>query len=120
MSGFEPKAALEAIDRYRVTHSQWVPTHFTRFLKMPAEDWEGHDLSSHRFAIHAAALFVYQHMDAVDGKQARRTGNSSPLGLLFDHGCDALGSLALFGWWAAFALLAATPDHRRWSEVAGL
>ena len=55
MPGFEPKAALEAIDRYRVTHSQWVPTHFTRFLKMPAEDREGHDLSSHRFAIHAAA-----------------------------------------------------------------
>ena len=25
----------------------------------------------------------------MDGKQARRTGNSSPLGLLFDHGCDA-------------------------------
>jgi len=28
-------------------------------------------------------------MDAVDGKQARRTGTSSPLGQLFDHGCDA-------------------------------
>jgi ethanolaminephosphotransferase len=26
----------------------------------------------------------------VDGKQARRTGTSSPLGELFDHGCDAL------------------------------
>ena len=25
----------------------------------------------------------------MDGKQARKTGNSSPLGLLFDHGCDA-------------------------------
>ncbi|CAI0552712.1 unnamed protein product [Linum tenue] len=29
--------------------------------------------------------------DAVDGKQARRTNSSSPLGELFDHGCDALG-----------------------------
>ncbi len=29
-------------------------------------------------------------MDAIDGKQARRTGSSSPLGELFDHGCDAL------------------------------
>ncbi|OMO58091.1 CDP-alcohol phosphatidyltransferase [Corchorus olitorius] len=28
--------------------------------------------------------------DAVDGKQARRTNSSSPLGELFDHGCDAL------------------------------
>lgn len=26
----------------------------------------------------------------MDGKHARRTGNSSPLGLLFDHGCDAV------------------------------
>jgi len=29
-------------------------------------------------------------MDNLDGKQARRTGTSSPLGELFDHGCDAL------------------------------
>ena len=40
------------------------------------------------FGVHAAALFIYQHLDAVDGKQARRTGSSSPLGQLFDHGCD--------------------------------
>ncbi|KAH9772103.1 Choline/ethanolaminephosphotransferase 1 [Citrus sinensis] len=31
-----------------------------------------------------------QTFDAVDGKQARRTNSSSPLGELFDHGCDAL------------------------------
>lgn len=34
-------------------------------------------------------LFV-KTLDNLDGKQARRTGSSSPLGLLFDHGCDAL------------------------------
>ena len=55
MPGFDPQAALAAIDRYKVTHSQWVPTHFTRFLKMPEEDRVGYDLSSHKFAIHAAA-----------------------------------------------------------------
>ncbi|CAK0780569.1 hypothetical protein CVIRNUC_005097 [Coccomyxa viridis] len=33
---------------------------------------------------------VYLHLDCVDGKQARRTKSSSPLGQLFDHGCDAL------------------------------
>jgi ethanolaminephosphotransferase len=33
---------------------------------------------------------VYMHLDNMDGKQARKTGNSSPLGLLFDHGCDAM------------------------------
>jgi ethanolaminephosphotransferase len=26
----------------------------------------------------------------MDGKQARRTQTSSPMGMLFDHGCDAL------------------------------
>lgn len=36
------------------------------------------------------SLFAYQTLDAIDGKQARRTQNSSPLGQLFDHGCDAL------------------------------
>ena len=29
---------------------------------------------------------VYLHLDCVDGKQARRTKSSSPLGQLFDHG----------------------------------
>lgn len=43
------------------------------------------------------ALFVYQTMDALDGKQARRTGSSSPLGQLFDHGCDCLACLAQTG-----------------------
>ncbi|KAG6467026.1 hypothetical protein ZIOFF_075211 [Zingiber officinale] len=35
-------------------------------------------------------IFRFQTFDAVDGKQARRTNSSSPLGELFDHGCDAL------------------------------
>ena len=34
----------------------------------------------------AFATFMYQTLDAIDGKQARRTGSSSPLGQLFDHG----------------------------------
>lgn len=38
----------------------------------------------------AAGLFFYQTMDNIDGKQARRTGSSSPLGELFDHGIDSL------------------------------
>ncbi|KAI8868299.1 Choline/ethanolaminephosphotransferase [Ramicandelaber brevisporus] len=38
----------------------------------------------------AAGLWIYSTLDNVDGKQARRTGSSSPLGELFDHGCDAL------------------------------
>ncbi|RKU44625.1 hypothetical protein DL546_007175 [Coniochaeta pulveracea] len=38
----------------------------------------------------AAGLFMYQTMDNIDGKQARRTGTSSGLGELFDHGIDSL------------------------------
>lgn len=41
----------------------------------------------------AIGLFVYQTLDACDGKQARRTGSSSPLGELFDHGCDSLSTV---------------------------
>ena len=38
----------------------------------------------------AVAMFLYQSFDNCDGKQARRTGTSSPLGEFFDHGVDAL------------------------------
>ena len=31
---------------------------------------------------------TYQLLDNIDGKQARRTGNSTPFGMLLDHGCD--------------------------------
>ncbi|KAK0224724.1 choline ethanolaminephosphotransferase [Armillaria nabsnona] len=37
-------------------------------------------------------LFLYQSFDAIDGKQARRTGMAGPLGEMFDHGCDALNT----------------------------
>ena len=33
-------------------------------------------------------VFFYLTMDAIDGMQARKTKSSSPLGQLFDHGCD--------------------------------
>jgi ethanolaminephosphotransferase len=35
------------------------------------------------------SLFTYMVLDNLDGRQARRTRSSSPLGHLFDHGCDA-------------------------------
>ncbi|CAN9297347.1 unnamed protein product [Alternaria alternata] len=38
----------------------------------------------------AFGMWMYSTMDNVDGKQARRTGTSSPLGELFDHGIDSL------------------------------
>ncbi|CAF1047269.1 unnamed protein product [Adineta ricciae] len=36
--------------------------------------------------------FIYQSLDAIDGKQARRTDSSTPLGELFDHGCDSVST----------------------------
>ena len=36
---------------------------------------------------------AYYTFDCMDGKQARRTGQGSPLGQLFDHGFDCLANL---------------------------
>ena len=55
MDHFEPEAALETIERYKVTHSQWVPTMFVRMLKLPEEVRLRYDVSSLQCAIHAAA-----------------------------------------------------------------
>lgn len=44
-------------------------------------------------ALCAAGLFIYQSLDAIDGKQARRTNSSTPLGELFDHGCDSISTV---------------------------
>lgn len=55
MEKFDPEAALAAIERYGITDSQWVPTHFVRMLKLP-EDLRGkYDVSTLKCAVHAAA-----------------------------------------------------------------
>ena len=38
----------------------------------------------------AIMLFLAQTLDAIDGKHARNTKRSSPLGQLMDHGCDSM------------------------------
>lgn len=55
MEKFDAATALEAIAAHGVTHSQWVPTMFIRMLRLPQEERERHDLSSLRYAVHAAA-----------------------------------------------------------------
>ena len=55
MEHFDPLQYLELVERYRVTHSQLVPTMFSRMLKLPEAQRTRHDLSSLRIAIHAAA-----------------------------------------------------------------
>ena len=43
----------------------------------------------------AVGMFIYQTLDALDGKQARRTGTNNPLGELFDHGSDAISTMVI-------------------------
>lgn len=55
MEQFDAEQSLALIDRYRITHSQWVPTMFVRMLKLTAVQRKKYDLSSLRMAVHAAA-----------------------------------------------------------------
>lgn len=55
MEKFDAARALAMIERYRITHSQWVPTMFVRLLRLPEAERLRHDLGSHRYAVHAAA-----------------------------------------------------------------
>ncbi len=55
MQKFDPEAALANIEKYHITCSQWVPTHFVRMLKLPAEVREKYSMASLNCAIHAAA-----------------------------------------------------------------
>jgi long-chain acyl-CoA synthetase len=55
MERFDPAECLRAIERHRVTHVQFVPTHFVRMLKLPQAQRRAFDLSSLQVAIHAAA-----------------------------------------------------------------
>lgn len=43
----------------------------------------------------AAFIILYSLFDNMDGKQARKTGSSSPLGMLMDHGVDCMVSVIL-------------------------
>lgn len=55
MPRFDAEKALEAVERYKVTHSQWVPTMFNRILKLPDDKRLQYNLSTMRCAIHGAA-----------------------------------------------------------------
>ncbi|KAL7543176.1 hypothetical protein ACHAXR_012470 [Thalassiosira sp. AJA248-18] len=58
------------------------------------------------FLLNGCAMLIYQTMDNMDGQQARKTGSSSPLGLLFDHGCDAMNLiLGSANWITAMAMI---------------
>jgi long-chain acyl-CoA synthetase len=55
MERFDAERFLAAVEQYRVTHTQLVPTMFSRMLKLPEAVRRAYDLSSLEVAIHAAA-----------------------------------------------------------------
>ena len=55
MDRWDPEEALRLIDRYKCTHTHMVPTQFIRMLQLPDEVKAKYDVSSMRWAIHAAA-----------------------------------------------------------------
>ena len=55
MERFDPEGALAAIEKHKVTTSQWVPTMFVRILKLDSEVRSSYDVSSLGAAVHAAA-----------------------------------------------------------------
>ena len=55
MPKFDARSSLKMIEKHSVTHSQWVPTMFTRLLNLPSQYRNMFDLKSHKIAIHAAA-----------------------------------------------------------------
>ncbi len=55
MESFDAERYLQLVETYKVTHSQLVPTMFSRMLKLPPEVRQRYDLSSLEIAVHAAA-----------------------------------------------------------------
>ena len=55
MPKFDAERALQLVEQYRCTHSQWVPTMMVRMLALPKEVKAKYDLSSMVMFIHAAA-----------------------------------------------------------------
>ena len=55
MERFDPEDYLRLVEKYRVTHSQLVPTMFSRMLKLPDDVRTKYDLSSLEVVVHAAA-----------------------------------------------------------------
>lgn len=75
----------------------------------------GVDVPSWVFVVTAVVLFGYQFLDNLDGHQARRTGSSSPLGLLMDHGCDAFNCVV--GGLSIASCTCQGPTWKSWSVL---
>ncbi|MFK7977014.1 MAG: AMP-binding protein, partial [Halioglobus sp.] len=65
MERFDPEDYLRLAAQYKVTHSQLVPTMFSRMLKLPQEIRDAADLSSMEAVVHAAAPCPVQVKEAM-------------------------------------------------------
>ena len=52
-----------------------------------------HELKRSTCMVIGIFQLIYLLLDNIDGKQARRTGNSTPFGMLMDHGCDVFTNI---------------------------
>ena len=55
MDAWDAEDTLALVERYRVTNTHMVPTHFKRMLSLPEETRSRYDVSSMKWLIHAAA-----------------------------------------------------------------
>ena len=55
MDKWDAEETLRLIERYQITSTHMVPTHFKRLLSLPTQVRRSYDVSSMKWAIHAAA-----------------------------------------------------------------
>ncbi|MDX6743797.1 acyl-CoA synthetase [Actinocorallia sp. A-T 12471] len=55
MDKWEAEETLRLIEKYKISNTHMVPTHFKRMLTLPKDVRERYDVSSMKWAIHAAA-----------------------------------------------------------------
>lgn len=104
-----------------------VITLFSLFMNILAACWTffdsgfdfGHDLKHSTCLIIGCTQLLYQLLDNLDGKQARKTGSASPFGMLMDHGCDIFTNI-LTAFNVSHLLLVGTKDFLSFSVFCGL
>ena len=65
MEHFDPQHYLALVPKYKITHTQLVPTMFSRMLKLPPEERAKADVASLKIAVHAAAPCPAQVKEAM-------------------------------------------------------
>jgi len=76
MDKWDATAALELIDRNRVTYTHMVPTQFHRLLRLPAEVRGRYDVSSLQALVHAGApCHPVKPMPPTPARKCRRDGD---------------------------------------------